>query len=462
MHLRHLRELENTLIEAGQRRGQAKRSFAPRPDPVATAGRPDNRSWLEYLPLLMILSVGVFIRSMLLNQPLRYDEALTFVDYASRPLWYGLSAYDAPNNHLFHTLLVHLVTLGGTQYKEWLIRLPAFFAGLGVIPATYVLGSKLYRREVGLLAAAIVAASAPLVEYSTNARGYSLVTLCFLLLWIVAATLVERPRTLLWLLFALIGAIGFYTIPTMLYGFAVVVVWLALTLLTLPAAGKYHKLASTWHVRRSLCCRHAATLSARVRNVGCRRGYQQHLRRATHVGEFTQKLPQSLAETWSTWNSYMPPVISILLSVGVIASLLLHRRLARFPITPLLAVLICPPIVLIQRVTPYPRVWLFLLPLYALLAVAGWTGVAREFQHLRRFFHFKRISTILAPLLCLLLSANIPIQPSINYLDEAGTEDNAKEIALYIKSLLPAEQKSIEVLPPSETLLFYFRKYGVP
>ena len=89
----------------------------------------------DTFPLLIICVIGVTLRLALLNQPMRYDETLTFIGYASRPLWQALTDYSAPNNHLFHTLLVHLTTLFGTQYSEWMIRVPAFAAGAAVIPA---------------------------------------------------------------------------------------------------------------------------------------------------------------------------------------------------------------------------------------------------------------------------------------------------------------------------------------
>ena len=59
-----------------------------------------------------LLAIG--LRLAFLNQPMRYDEALTFNEFASRPLYYALSFYPDPNNHLLNTLLVHFTsaTLG--------------------------------------------------------------------------------------------------------------------------------------------------------------------------------------------------------------------------------------------------------------------------------------------------------------------------------------------------------------
>jgi hypothetical protein len=50
--------------------------------------------------------VAAAVRVPFLGQPMRYDEALTFNEFASRPLYYGLSFYPDPNNHLLNTLLM--------------------------------------------------------------------------------------------------------------------------------------------------------------------------------------------------------------------------------------------------------------------------------------------------------------------------------------------------------------------
>ena len=80
--------------------------------------------------------IAVAIRAFHLNQPMRLDEARTFLDYAIRPLPDAISNYNIPNNHLLHTLLVWLsIRIFGDA--EWAIRLPAFVAGVLIVPATY-------------------------------------------------------------------------------------------------------------------------------------------------------------------------------------------------------------------------------------------------------------------------------------------------------------------------------------
>jgi hypothetical protein len=118
--------------------------------------------------LLALLIIGLLIRLHFISRAMRYDEAWTVLHYALRPLHVAISSYTAPNNHIFHTLLVHtaFVLLGN---KPYILRLPALLAGLALIPVSYLFGAIVSCRATGLMTAAVVTLSAPLVEYSVNA-----------------------------------------------------------------------------------------------------------------------------------------------------------------------------------------------------------------------------------------------------------------------------------------------------
>ena len=147
---------------------------------------------------------------------MRYDEALTFNEFASRPLYYGLSFYPDPNNHLLNTLLMHIafVAAGQPAVGAATARL---LAGVLLVPATYWLARLLYGPSAAVLAAALVAASSYMVEYSTNARGYTLQALCFVMLALVGRG-GARGDSLLRCCWRAGGALGAYAVPTMLYG----------------------------------------------------------------------------------------------------------------------------------------------------------------------------------------------------------------------------------------------------
>ena len=88
-----------------------------------------RRDWIEAAPIERVVAVllgviGMGIRFAHLRQPMRHDEAYTYLHYARAPLSVALSDYTYPNNHLFHTLLVWISTrvFGNSEVA---IRLPA-------------------------------------------------------------------------------------------------------------------------------------------------------------------------------------------------------------------------------------------------------------------------------------------------------------------------------------------------
>lgn len=123
------------------------------------------------------------------------------------------------------------------------LRAPALVAGVALIPATYAAGSALYDREAGLLAAALVAGSAPMVEYSVNARGYTLTWLATVLLVAVGARLVARRDPAAWACWIMIATLGLYAVPTMALALFAISAWMALNMLAIGAQRRLVELA---------------------------------------------------------------------------------------------------------------------------------------------------------------------------------------------------------------------------
>ena len=186
----------------------------------------------RYIVCIVIL-LGIIIRTAFLFQPMRHDEAFTFTNYASKPILLALSNYSFPNNHLFHTLLVHIVYLCFGNH-EWIIRLPAFLAGILVLPTTYLVIRKLYTPNVALITTVLVATSSSFVEYSTNARGYMLICLFFWVILALAHHLVHTIDKTAWLCISILGALGLYTVPIMVYPLALTFGWILVSLLYNP------------------------------------------------------------------------------------------------------------------------------------------------------------------------------------------------------------------------------------
>lgn len=160
-----------------------------------------------------------------LAKPITCDESYTTLYFASRSPLAILCNYISPNNHLLHSLLAHAsMRLFGDEL--WALRLPALLAGVACVPVSYLAVRPHLGRLAALLSACAIATWPYLIDVQTNARGYPLVHLCFLLLLALAPRLLHTDTRRGWVAFALLCAVGFWSVPVMVYPFAAVVLWL--------------------------------------------------------------------------------------------------------------------------------------------------------------------------------------------------------------------------------------------
>lgn len=323
--------------------------------------------------LLAAIVLAVVVRVCFLWQPIRSDEAYTFLTYAPKPLYVAAGIYVAPNHHVFHTLLQCSICY---VFGEglWAIRLPALLAGILIVPAAYAAGCAMYNRTAGALAACLSAASEPLVEYSTNARGYSLVTLLFLVLLILAPLLRRPHQWTAWGLFTLTAGIGFYTIPIMLYPYTTVMLWLLTACWTSGmTAHERNKFLATWLASGLATFLLTVLFYSPILLIsGAKSILANEYVRPLSWSMYCLKLPASFSDVWRSWNWGLPSGIVLLLAIGAAISLVFHRKLAqdRCPIV-LVAIVACVGETAVHRVVPPLRTWVFLVPLYFIMASAG-------------------------------------------------------------------------------------------
>jgi hypothetical protein len=339
-----------------------ERLVRPRPSPGylwACARRAWERERWQLLALGGLCMVAAGIRLVFVSAAMRYDEAYTYTHYASGPLVTAVSLLDLPNNQVLHTALVWASShLFGAS--EVAIRAPALAAGLGMVPAVYIVGRVYYSAGVGLLAAALVASNSWLVTYSTNARGYTLMALSFLLLLALAPSLVRGNATNRWLVFVAIGALALYTTTAALMPLAIVATWVAVS-----AVARRDPVGRAALKRLAIALAGIALTAAVLYSPA--RAIPDWLR-SPDAG-----LTSGFVEmVWSEWNRDVPDALRLVLIGGFVASIVLHRRIAAASVPlPVAAGLVLGCVVLAQQVVQYTRVWLFLLPLYLVLASAG-------------------------------------------------------------------------------------------
>lgn len=330
------------------------------------------------LALVGVTIIGIFIRLIQINNAVGYDEAYTFIHFGSRSLQVILTDYSAPNNHIFHSLLVYIVyhIIGN---HVWALRLPAFLAGVFTIPGIYMAGKVIYGKNAALLAATLVACTPVLVGFSVNARGYSLMCLfSCLILWITG--ILRRQTSFTgWLLLSLFSTLGFYTLPVMVYPVSAVFLWLLVSWIIKDiysnSRGKYIFGLIVTSISTILI---TFLLYSPILIFGS--GFSSitsnEFVKSQSWLDFLQSVQSRIPRVWGDWNYLVPSWVALITIFGFILLVVFewksfsHKIPVWIPTVISITVLI-----VLQRVTPWPRVWLFLLVFYLLWAAAGWVAL---------------------------------------------------------------------------------------
>jgi hypothetical protein len=411
------------------------------------------------LALVGLTALALALRLPHLNQPIRYDEAFTYLSFVSRPVLVIVSKYDYPNNHVFHSLCAHACLWLGSE--PWVFRLPALVAGVLIVPAGYLAARGLYNEPTAWLSAALLACSSPLIEFSTNARGYTLLCL-FVLLHISLSCAVLRRRLVLgWTLWIVVAALGFWTTPTMLYPFGGVVVWMALSSLLGPAAAAYGRMFVVWLATACVLAGLLTTLLYLPIFVTFGPGavFGNRFVAPLSWSKWMAELPSSLAITWELWQRDLPTALVIVLCGGFAASLFLAARVGRRGVSIALVLALCSAaLVVAQRVAPYARIWLFALPVYLIAASAGLVAVARAWK--APGVRTAWIGVAVAAgmwMLVQLITSN-----SVRDSRETGTLRDASEVAALLRERLEEGDLIVSTCPSDAPLMYHFERQGLP
>lgn len=327
---------------------------------------------VEVSAVILVFAAGIFLRIRHLGRAVRFDEAWTYMEFASRPLVVAVSNYHVPNNHLLHTVLVHFSTrlFGHTLFG---LRFPAFVIGCLVILVSWFVTRALYGQLAGILAAGCVAALPTFIEFSVNSRGYALQWLFILIAIWLAATLVKNPSSRIgWLGFVLAGVAGVFTIPTTLIALAGIFAWMLVATLAVGESGRIRDLSAS-AARAGLAIGLLSTLLYVPALLA--RGPQFLMAKkdvAWQQRDFTGGLVGMVQCVWIEWTAGVPAgVLWVLLggfAIGLAFSRRIGGRLASLSIALWLSSGL---FILVRHVFAYPRVWSYLLLSVVMTACGG-------------------------------------------------------------------------------------------
>jgi len=191
------------------------------PSPDISAGSEDDalsrisgmgRLWRldpSFLLLLGILLLSLSLRWVRLGEKSLWIDEIWSIGISRLPwhafLW--VVRNQDPNTSLYYALL-HLWTRLGNS--ESTVRAMSVLFAVGTVPGVYALGNRLFGKAEGLIASALLAVNAFHIQWSQEARGYSLVVLLVTLSSLMFVICMERPSRRNWALYALISVLAVY------------------------------------------------------------------------------------------------------------------------------------------------------------------------------------------------------------------------------------------------------------
>jgi hypothetical protein len=398
--------------------------------------------WVVALTLL-----AAAVRLPDLNGPLRFDEAANAIYYVRRGLPYVVVAYST-TNHIFQNVLAWFgVTLFG--FNPVALRLGSFAAGCLLVPLSYQAARALWDRSTALLAATVVATWPYAIFLSDNARGYSLVLCCYATCLGLVPHIRRTNSPAGWTLFALVAALGLWSIPVMVYSLIALASWmLAAAFWTkVPQVPPRQFLArglaaGVFHVGLFVLLYTPAMiksgLTAMVRN---------EMTAPIPVAGWLTSLPAYLADVWAHVAVPLPvwtvPIAGALVLVEIFDRSG-RRSISPSPVPP--AALAIPVVLLLQRLQPFPRVQSFGFLLAILSGSAGATRliglVAGSATAARRLVW--GLATVVAG--CLIVAT---VRGRVHDLEETGTCRDARQIAAFLRTRPPDDEFLLGALSKS-------------
>ena len=157
---------------------------------------------------MLITLVALVLRVIFLAQDSFWGDEILSVQRANmdwlelRDFISGLPAMTA------YYLILHLWVLWGDN--EFVVRLLSVVLAVATLPVIYLLGKRLFDEKVGLIAALLLAVNAFHIQYSQEARAYSLVVLLISLSSLYFVRSIDRPSWGNILVYAVTSTIAVY------------------------------------------------------------------------------------------------------------------------------------------------------------------------------------------------------------------------------------------------------------
>ena len=426
---------------------------------------PEKLAWWEWAGLILILVLAVAGRWTLIERPMAHDESYTFIAFARREFRYVISDYHLPNNHIFNSVLIHLVYKLFGNFSPAVVRFPAFLSGVLVCTSGYFFTRREYGKWEALSAGVFLAVLPWLKWESVNGRGYMLMAL-FTIWMLSLAIIVQRTRNrFAWFALILVSALNFWTVPVALYPFAIVVVWLLFSAVIGDIADQYDGLPNFLKYMIGYGVTTGGLtfllyLPVFLIGSGWNSFFNNPFVSSLSWNDFRQTLPVRLVETWQVWTQDFPLVLTVFLVIGAVLYVVFHRKIVRFRVpVPPVVFLTLSAIFILQKPNPWPRIWTYLLPLAVIWSLMGWFAVIkRVFKAELR----QKAVVVLSIILIVSLSVWGCVHIGQNLRYYQGDQGPEEVTTLWLKERLTEEDYLYTSISPGPAIWYYMDLYDMP
>ncbi|MGB8215378.1 MAG: glycosyltransferase family 39 protein [Anaerolineales bacterium] len=419
---------------------------------------------LETILLSVIVVISAIERAMIINRPIEYDEAYTFVEFAQNSFRYIVTSYYVPNNHVLSTILIHISYLLFGNHL-WSIRLPVFIASLILVLCVFFLGRALYNSKVGLSASVIVAFLPTMILRSVSARGYIFVALAAILGFLVADYVIRNKNISAWFFLIVTCALGFYANPVMLYPCGMLFVWLLLAGITREVSIEYIKLAAwlkyLFFAGISIFVLTMVFYSPILLTNDLRQIYiDNRVLQPNSLNGFIASVPATLRDINQWSKGVVGPILDVLW-VGLLLSFLFHGKYSKSRVPTQIYLIVSIIIMaLIERPASINYVWIWLIPFLALWCAAGIVGglhwVAQRLSP-------QYIPSLALAILLLGFAVNGMYQSyNMAALHPVTNDPAAEKVTLFLKPLLTDSDFVVVSECSDARYWYYFQYYGIP
>ncbi len=339
---------------------------------------------------LIVFGFALWNLFNLITRPISCDETGTHILYSSQNLLLSLTRYSA-NNHPLNSIFMTVSNFLPFETKIAL-RIPNYIFGLVNILLLFALVRSVYVVPVAVFAACLYGFAYPVMIYGFQARGYELVLLFTMLSLFSAIKIILYRQKYYWLIFTAASVLGFYSVLSFLYAYIPIVAFIFL----------YSVIKKEYFVVKQLILSGLVTLLFSILLYTPFFAFSGFS--TVFNNEFVKSKP--LTEVFQLFPSHCQATLNFLFGtggarrgvenysgnsgifvfLGLIAAFtfsffkLKEKKHLLVSLLVLIFIVLSPMLLFIQRVIPYERTWIHLLPIIILLVSGILSFIHRSYK----------------------------------------------------------------------------------